>query len=40
MPKRDMDERVNIDGDPEDALRALLGDDDTEDDTTDEDDDD
>lgn len=25
MPKRDMDERFAIEGDPEDALRALLG---------------
>jgi hypothetical protein len=24
-PKRDMDEPVNIDGDPEDVLRVLLG---------------
>lgn len=24
-PKRDLDERVNLEMDPEDALRALLG---------------
>lgn len=25
MPERDMDERLNIEGDPEDVIRALMG---------------
>ena len=35
-PKRDMDELLNIDGDPEDVLRVLLGVDDDSDDSDDE----
>jgi len=31
-PKRDLDERVNIDADPEDVLRVLLAGDQPEDD--------
>lgn len=36
-PKRDMDERLNIEGDPEDVIRALMGvdSDETDDDTED-----
>lgn len=25
MPERDMDERLNIEGDPEDVIKALMG---------------
>jgi hypothetical protein len=40
MPERDMDERLNIEGDPEDVIKALMGtDSDPTDDDTDEEDD-
>ena len=40
MPERDMDERLNIEGDPEDVIKALMGtDSDSTDDETDEDED-
>jgi len=36
MPERDMDERVNIEGEPEDVIKALMGvDTETTDDTDD-----